>query len=131
VPGTFLVLLDERRAWPATFTFRHAIEYLYEGEARGLVWGAEAFLYPARFTPAGLLSEPYASIREVWRAPVALHRFEDLVVARLEGSGKLRIERDWPASLPPLPDGAVYAPLRRILLGAPRPRAQRLLGIHR
>jgi hypothetical protein len=130
-PGTFLILLDERRTWPATFTFRHAIEYLYEGEAAGLVWGAEAFLYPARFTPAGLLSEPYESIREAWRAPVALHRFEDLVVARLDASGKLRIEPDWPASLPPLPAGAVYAPDRRTLRGAPRPRAQRLLGLGR
>ena len=102
-PGTFLILLDERRAWPATFTFRHAVEYLYEGEAAGLVWGAEAFLYPARFTPAGLVSEPYASIREAWRAPAALHRFEDLVVARLDGSGSLRIEPEWPASLPPAP----------------------------
>jgi hypothetical protein len=130
-PGTFLILLDERRAWPATFTFRHAVEYLYEGEAAGLVWGAEAFLYPARFAPAGLVSEPYASIREAWRAPAALHRFEDLVVARFDGSGKLRIEQEWPSSLPPLPEGAVYSPERRIARGMPRPRAHRLLGLDR
>ena len=95
------------------------------------MWGAEAFLYPARFTPTGLLSEPYASIREAWRAPVALHRFEDLLVARLDGSGRLRIEQEWPASLPRLPDGAVYSPDRRIARGGPRPRAHRLLGLDR
>jgi hypothetical protein len=131
VPGTFLILLDGRSVWPATFTFRHALEYIYEGEVQGLAWGAEAFLYPARFTPEGLLSEPYASIRGPWRAPATLYRFDALVVARLDGAGRLRLEPDWPASLPPLPPGAVYAPDRRILRGAPRPRAQRILGLER
>jgi hypothetical protein len=130
-PGSFVILLDESGAWPATFTFRHALEYLYEGHAAGFVWGGEAFLYPARLTPKGVLSEPYESIRKAWRAPVVLYGWEDLVVARLDVSGRLRIERDWPAGLPPLPAGAVYAPDRRIDRERPRPRAQRLLGLDR
>ena len=31
-PGTMVLLLDDGKAWRATFGFHHAIRYLYEGE---------------------------------------------------------------------------------------------------
>ena len=57
------------RAWPATFTFRHALLLLYEGRAIGLVPGAHDFLYPARFADGGVSCEPWPVIREPWDAP--------------------------------------------------------------
>ena len=136
--GTFLILLDERNTWPATFTFRHAIEYLYEGEAAGLVWGAQAFLYPARFTAEGLLSEPYVSIREAWRAPVALHRFRGSRRGPARSFGDAANRAGLAGESAPLPDGAVSR--RRAMArggaAAPGPRdcwdsigdARRVLG---
>jgi hypothetical protein len=38
-PGTLVVIIDQRYAWRASFTFRHAVEYVYQGRATGHVWG--------------------------------------------------------------------------------------------
>jgi hypothetical protein len=127
--NTLIVFIDERGAWPANFTFRHAVEYLYGGEAKGWVPGAHgAYLYPAVFTGRGLRYEPWAAIREAWRAPVTEHGFDEMIAVRFDREGRLRIEDDWPAALlPPLPEGARYAPRLRILPAAPTMPSRRIL----
>lgn len=124
-PETFVVLLDGAKTWPATFTFHHALEYVYEGRATGEAAGAEPFLYPSAFAKDGLLSLPAESIREPWREPVRLYRYDELVVVRARPDGGVRILEDWPeGALPPLPAGASYRPRNRIRPGPPRPRLQ-------
>ena len=127
--NTLIVFIDEQGAWPANFTFRHAIEYLYGGEAKGWVPGAHgAYLYPAVFTERGLRYEPWPAIREAWRAPVTDHGFDEMIAVRFDSEGRLRIEDDWPgAILPPLPPGARYAPRPRILPGGSPIPARRIL----
>jgi hypothetical protein len=126
-PHTLLVLLDEAGAWPAAFTFQHAVDYLYGGRARGTVWGGVPFLYPIQMDPDGIRSVPYESIQGPWRAPAALYRWDDVVVVRLAASGAVTVLAEWPDVLPPLPPSARYAPYARIRRGDPPPREQRLL----
>jgi hypothetical protein len=116
-----VVLLDEAQAFPATFTFRHAVEHFYRGRALGLVWGASDYLYPCRFTPEDIRCEPWDVIRSGWRTGPTRHRYDEVVVARLSRDGRLAVLDAWPAALP-VPPPAGYRPRERILpLGAPVP----------
>jgi len=126
-PHTLLLLIDEAGAWPAAFTFQHAVDYLYGGRARGTVWDAVPFLYPIQVEPDGIRWVPYESIREPWREPVAFYRWDEVVVVRLKDSGAVTVESEWPGALPPLPLSARYAPQARIRRGDPPLREQRLL----
>jgi hypothetical protein len=127
-PGTLLVLVDEQGAWPASFTFRHAIRYLYGGTVVGTVVGAEAFLYPVHFTPEGVVSAPYDSIRGPWQEPVSVHPWASVVVVQAEASGRVEVLDAWPSGvLPPLPPGAVYAPRDRIVPAPSRPQRRILV----
>jgi len=123
VPGTLVVLIDELRAWPASFGFRHAVEYFYRGRALGYVPGALQVMYPTTFEPKGIRCEPWPVLREAWQAPVTLHRYEEVVVVRLGPAG-LAVVDPWPLFLPPLPPEAGYDPWARILpqTGAPPPQ---------
>ncbi len=121
-PETFVVLLDGTAAFPATFTFHHALEYLYARRATGLSLGAEPFLYPHAFSQGGLLSLPLEAIRGPWRQPARLYRYEQLVVVRASPEGTLRILDEWPGeALPALPAAATYDPRARIRATPPRP----------
>jgi hypothetical protein len=126
-PGTFLLLVDEGRVWPATFTFRHAIRYLYGDQAGGAVWGALPFLYPTSFGPAGVRSEPWPVIRRAWRVDGRLHAYDEVIVARRSASGSVSVENRWPPELPPLPAGAVYDPWARVAPGSAAPAERRIL----
>ena len=127
-PNTFVILLDEGRAWPASFTFRHALRYLYDGHAVGMVWRANEFLYPSYLLPDGVHSVPWEVIRKPWRAPVTLHRYDETVVVRRDASGALSLLEQWPRdALPGLPAGAAYEPRGRILGGDRLPHARRIL----
>jgi hypothetical protein len=126
--GTLVVLLDEAGAFPASFTFRHALLYLYGDGVTGTVWGAEPFLYPVYPVPEGFLSRPYPMIRGPWRAGERLHRPEEVAVFRLDGKGRLALVPEWPPALPPLPAGAAYAPRRRIEPGPGRPEQALVAG---
>jgi hypothetical protein len=126
--GTLVVLLDEAGAFPATFTFRHALRYLYGESVTGTVWGAEPFLYPVHPVPGGLLSSPYPAIRRAWGAGERLHRYEEVAVFRLDRSGRLALVPDWTAALPPLPPGAAYSPRQRIQPGPGRPEHRLVTG---
>jgi hypothetical protein len=124
-PGTLVLLLDPGGAWPASFTFRHALRYLYGAGVVGSVWGAEPFLYPVHFIPEGVVSAPYESIREAWQAPVSFHPYDSVVAMRTRVDGAAEILDAWPEVLPRLPMGAVYAPRSRVV--AAPPRAQRAI----
>ena len=114
-PGTIVLLLDEGGAWPASFTLRHAVRYLYGPAVVGSVWGAEPFLYPVHLVPEGVVSAPYESIRVAWQAPVSYHRYSAVVVMRSFADGRVEILERWPEVLPKLPPGAVYEPRRRVV----------------
>lgn len=126
-PHTLVLLLDEAGAWPAAFTFQHAVDYLYEGRARGSVWGAVPFLYPIQVDPDGIRSVPYESIRVPWRVPATFYDWSELVVVRQAASGAVTVLDEWPHALPPLPPSARYAPRARIRSGDPSPSEHRLL----
>jgi hypothetical protein len=127
-PDTLVVLLDEVGAWPAAFTFQHAVRYLYEGRARGHVWTRAEQLYAVRFVAEGVWHEPWPVIRGPWHEEPRFYRYRDLVVARYE-RGRLSILASWPDGiLPDLPPGAVYNPAGRVDLSASLPAARRILG---
>jgi hypothetical protein len=127
-PNTFVLLLDGAGTWPATFSFRHAVDYVYGGRAIGAVWGGQPFLYPFGFTTDGLLVEPWPVIRPSWGVRPSFHRYDEVVVVRLSASGLALVDR-WPdAVLPPLPGGARYDPASRIVAPEGKvPRARRIL----
>jgi len=122
-PNTLVVLLQDppARTWRASFSFRHAVDYLYAGHAVGHVQGVLNPLYPIEFTPEGVLVEPIRPVRTSWSMPPTRHRYDEIVALRLRRSGQLELLETWPADLPPLPDGARYAPHDRIRSGPPRP----------
>jgi hypothetical protein len=127
-PHTLVVLIDEAKAWRASFTFRHAVEYLYPGEATGLVWGAEDFLYPAYFQREGILCVPWSILWDAWNSPPTAHRYDEVLVVRLTGDWELTVLERWPEALPPLPAGAGYAPRSRIEGEGPLPASRAILA---
>ena len=127
-PGTLVVLLDGGRIWPMSFTFRHAVAYLYPDQAQGLVPHGADMLYPWSFTPEGVVITPWATIRDAWDVEPSFHPWSALVVARASESGGLEIVGEWPeGELPPLPPGARYAPLERVERDEPPPASRRIL----
>lgn len=126
-PNTFVLLIDEAGAWPATFTFRHAVEYLYRGRALGSVWGAQEFLYPTVFASDGVHSDPWEVIRKPWGSATSHHGYDEVMVVALRPSGELDILERWPEALPPLPPGAVYRPRDRIVAGGSLPEERGIL----
>ncbi len=119
--GTLVVLLDGQGVFPATFTFRHAVSYLYRGHAVGLVHGGHDFLYPARVEEDGIASLPWPALREGWREPARLYGYDAVVVVRQSGAG-LALEPAWPADLPAARGTRGYAPLARIASGGRQAR---------
>jgi hypothetical protein len=127
LPNTLVILLDPGRAWPATFTFRHALVMMYGGRAVGLVPGAHEFLYPARFASGGVSCEPWPVIREPWDAPVTFHRGSEIVALAVAPDASVSVLETWPAELPPA-SGTGYAPRARIVPAREPIAARRLLG---
>ena len=127
-PNTLIVLIDDAGGWPATFTFRHAVDYLYDGRALGYVSRAIDFLYPTYFLPTGVLCDPWPAIRSSWHVAPTLHRYDQIVVAHVATDGSLDVLPDWPADrLPALPAGARYDPEARIVRGTPPPASRAIL----
>ena len=126
--GTLFVLLDDAGAWPFSFTFRHAVSYLYAGQASGVVAGANDILYPQRLGAEGVAVAPYESIRGAWDAPRSFHPWSAVVMARLPPSGPLEIVERWPEDrFPPPAPGSSYAPRERIVPGGAAPASRELL----
>jgi hypothetical protein len=117
-PGTLVVLVDHCGHWNAVFTFRHAVEWMYERRATGFLWRPSfrgQLFYPTVFGPAGVRTVPWESIQRAWDEPPTLHRYDEvLAVRRRPEECQVSLEGQWPAELPPLPPGARYAPAERI-----------------
>jgi hypothetical protein len=126
-PETLVLLLDDGKAWKATFGFHHALRYLYEGRAAGCVWGAWNALYPAVLGADGLRVEPWPVIRGPWREKARTYPYDHMIVARFTAPDHVEILRAWPEGLPPLPRDARYDPEARILRGAVPPPEQDVL----
>jgi hypothetical protein len=123
--NTLLVLLDEDGAWPATFTFHHAVQYMYEGRASGFLARGQEILYAARFVEDGVWFEPWPVIRKAWRAEPSFHRYDEVVALRHSRGHLSVIETGLPEEL--LPAGALYDPRGRVDRSAPLPAARRIL----
>lgn len=123
-PNTLVLLLDDSLPFKATYTFRHAVSYLYQGRAVGVAWGASDFLYPSRFGDDGVSTAPMPVIRGPWRSPPTFHRYDELVIVRIGPDGRLAVLDQWPQDRLPLPPGARYEPRARILRGE-RPPPER------
>jgi hypothetical protein len=120
-PHTLVLLADRPGPWVATFTFRHAVSYLYGGSAVGHVWLGHAMLYPARFEPAGLRVTPWHSVQGPWNEPPTTYGYDEILAVALGAGWELRVLDRWPEGLPPLPAGSSYDPLSRILTGVRAP----------
>jgi len=127
-PHTLVVVVDEVRAWRSTWGFRHAVQYLYRDRAMGYVWDSWDFMFPTRWTPAGVACVPWPEVQLAWRSPPTLHRYDELVVVRNEATGAVDILESWPPFLPPLPPGARYDPRSRILAAAALPAERGILS---
>jgi hypothetical protein len=114
-PNTLIVLFDETGAFKATFTFRHAVSYLYQSRAVGFVWGASDFLYPCRFAADGVECRPWPVIAGPWRTPPTFHRYDEVVGVHFGADGELSVLEQWPGDVVPLPGPARYSPRARIL----------------
>lgn len=126
-PGTLIVLLPHGNTWPFDFSFRHAVDYLYEGRAVGHAVRAQQLLYKVAFEAGGVRSEPVPVLRGPWRERAFLFGYDALVVLREKREGHLELLEAWPEDdLPTLPTGASYFPHARIRSG-PRPRRLAIL----
>ncbi len=126
--GTLVILLQESGRWPMTFSFRHALRYLYGDGVVGLVSGAEDFLYPYHFGPDGVAVVPWPVIRSPWGVAPSFHPWDTIVVAREDAQGGVALLDSWPqGSLPPLPAAARFAPGERVVAGSVRVRERRVL----
>jgi len=128
-PGSLVLLQDDSGAWPMTFTFRHALRYLYGDGVVGVVHGAADFLYPWRVTGQGIVVDPWPVIRHAWQVAPTRHPWETILVVHRGADGRLAVRPGWPAGvLPPLPAGARYAPVDRIRPAPVRERERRVLA---
>ena len=90
--------------------------------------GADDLLYRTLFEDEGARSLPIPTIRGPWGEPALLYGYDAIVVLREGKKGRLELLEAWPdGDLPPLPEGAVYAPRLRLRGGAP-PRRLAILG---
>ena len=128
-PGSLVLLLDDGGAWPMTFTFRHALRYLYGDGVVGVVRDGADFLYPWRVTGQGIVVDPWPVIRREWQVAPTLHPWDTILVVRRGADGRLAVLPKWPEGvLPPLPAGARYAPEGRIRPTPVRDRERRVLA---
>jgi hypothetical protein len=128
-PGSVVLLLDDGGAWPMTFTFRHALRYLYGDDVVGVVHGGADFLYPWRLTGQGIVIDPWPVIRGEWQVEPTLHPWDTILVVHRGADGRLVVLPEWPEDvLPPLPAGARYAPEGRIRPTPVRDRERRVLA---
>lgn len=128
-PNTLVVLVDEVGAFRATFTFRHAVDYLYQGRALGLVLAGDPFLYDSEVTPRGLHLSPWEVVRAPWGVAESWHRADEIVLLRSGASGAVEILDAWPPGVPAVPGGE-YAPRLRIRpLPQPPPRERGVLDL--
>jgi hypothetical protein len=132
-PHTLVVLVGETRdVWPFSFGFRHAVAYLYEDHAAGIVAGGgdggADDPYRVAFGPQGIAVTPWPEIQRAWGEPATVYRYDEAIVVAVTAPGTLHVLPDWPAgALPGLPPGATYRPASRIVTGGPTIAARGVL----
>jgi hypothetical protein len=94
LPHTLVVLIDETRAFRQQFTFRHAVEYLYPGEATAIVHPATTLLYPTRVDASGVTTEPWPVLREPWGVSVTHHGWPEVIAFRRRPDGGIELVND-------------------------------------
>jgi hypothetical protein len=130
-PHTLVVLVGDTSAFPTSFGFRHAVEYLYPAEATGLAKGRHSWhiLYTTRVTQEGIETAPISVLREPWGVAPTLHRHDEILVVRSDASERLSLVRSWPTRiLGLLPEGVSYDPEARIVVGEPEPPERAILA---
>jgi hypothetical protein len=128
-PGTLVILLDHSRTWLGTFVFHHALDLAYGGGVAGCVPDApERLFYTCHQGADGVRHEPWPILTRAWGVSPRTYAFDQVVVFRADGSGRIDLLREWPADLPPPPPGAVYAPLGRLDREVPPPRQRSVVG---
>jgi hypothetical protein len=118
-PGTLLVFLSPRGVWPLDLTFHHAVRYLYDGRVTGHAQASPAYLYSIRYQADGVHCEPLPVIRGPWQEDARVFPYSSVIAVAQDETGPLHLLETWPASLPPLPEGASYAPRARLRPGRP------------
>jgi hypothetical protein len=125
-PHTLFLLERGAHVWPGSFTFRHAIEYVYARQATGVVWDAAQPLYRSHADASGVTTRPLEILRGPWDVAPTLHSAAETVVLELDEAGTLRILDVWPADIPGAP-GPRYRPRDRIRPASPGGPPDRLL----
>jgi hypothetical protein len=124
-PHTLVILIDPRRIFRAGFTFRFGMDYLYEGRAIGYAFRAWDPFHTVSFEPTGVRSEPVPEVRSI--SSPTFHRYDEIVVVYYNQAGLVFLHQ-WPAGvLPPLPEGARYDPVSRVVTDGVAPPARRIL----
>ncbi len=113
-PGTLVILLSTSGVWPLDFSFHHAVRWLYDGRVTGHAEGSPPYLYSIRYEPDGVRSDPLPVLVGPWQEDGRLFPYSSVVVMTEDEEGPLRLLDAWPGTLPPLPEGALYAPRARL-----------------
>jgi hypothetical protein len=126
-PNTLFVLLDGRGEWPDTYGFDHAVRYLYEGRARGHVWGARSFLYNTTFGADRIRREPREDIRAAWDDIPSVHGYDETIAVRHAADGSVSVLDRFPARVAAVPAAQAYDPSSRLVSSRREPPARRIL----
>ena len=125
LPHTLVLLIDETRTFRQQFTFRHAVEYLYPGEATAIEYPATTLLYPTRLDASGVTTEPWPVLRGPWGIGVTHHGWPEVVAfRRLPDGGVELLEND---TFSPLARGEGYCGACRVRADAPLPPERAVL----
>ncbi len=128
-PGTLVLFIEGVPTWIGGFAFHHGLDIVYGRHVSGWVPNArEQLYYNCRMATDGFHFEPWSVLKEAWREPSRLYRFEELVVFRSDPTGRVTLVEQWPPDLPALPEGVRYDPARRIAPTTPAPIRSGLPG---
>jgi hypothetical protein len=121
-PNTLVILIGDRGAWPSVAGFRFALNYVYGPAVNGWVPGASELFFSTRREGDAFVTEPWPVVAGPWGLIASRHRSDEVVICEFADGGVQVLER-WPDSLGPVPAGASYDPMMRIL-ERPAPRSE-------
>jgi hypothetical protein len=126
--GTLAIMLDGSQTWLGSFVFHHAMDLLYDSSASGCVAnGREEVFYTCWMDKAGVHHDPWPILRSEWRARNRTFGYDEVVVLASDEAGHVSLLPQWPSSLPPMPQGAIYDPEKRVSSLAPPCAARAIL----
>jgi hypothetical protein len=125
LPHTLVLLIDETRAFRQQFTFRHAVEYLYPGEATAVVYPATTLLYPTRLDASGVTTEPWPVLRGPWGVGVTHHGWPEVTAFRRRPDGEIELIEG--ASFSAVARGQGYCGACRVRAEGPLPPQRAVL----